>query len=86
MPHGVDVMMTRVFLPDEIVGNTEAMNSSAMPGRRNANSSRYRRFGEKPRIPSEDDAAMMIRQPLANWMDILFHSFTPGWSQNGRFR
>ena len=79
-------MMTRVFLPDEIVGNTEAMNSSAMPGRRKANSSKYNRFGLNPRMPSLLLAAMMIRQPLANWMDILFHSFTPGCSQKGRFR
>ena len=92
MPSGVNtivslvtqlVIMIRVVLPEEMVGITEAMNSSAIPGRRNANSSRYRRLGEKPRIPSPEVAATMIRHPLLNWMLILFHSFTPGCNQNG---
>jgi hypothetical protein len=44
MPLGVDVIKTLVVVPDEMVGNTEAKNSSWMLLGTKANSSKYIRF------------------------------------------
>ena len=49
----------------------------------NANSSRYNKLGDNPRIPSLDVAATTILEPLLNCIDILFHNLTPGCNHMG---
>jgi hypothetical protein len=76
-------MMQRVVLPEDIDGITDAINSVARLGLRNANSSRYNKLMEKPRMLSGDDEDTMIRELFENWIEVLFQSFTPGCNHVG---
>src|SRR5574344_346834 len=77
-------MIIFVVFPEDIEGIPHAMKSSARWSLRKANSSRYRRLGESPRMPSLELAATLTSEPLASCISCLFHRVTPICSQYGR--
>ena len=74
-PLGVEVIRSFVVSPDEIVGYTEAKNSS-YPSMK-ATSSRYRKLTDLPRIALEDVVPANTWHPFSNAILPLFHSSTP---------
>jgi hypothetical protein len=85
IPFGVEMMITLVDLPDEIVGYTEEKNCSAMLFGMNANSSRKMMLNEFPRTALEDVEAAMILDPFSSSSDPLFQDKIPCCIHLGRF-
>ena len=74
-----------VVTPAEIVGYTDAKNSSATLFGMIAASSIYNQLTDLPRIPDAVVAAVNTRLPFSNSTSPLFHVRTPCCSQIGRF-
>ena len=85
MPLGVDVIITREVLPDEIVGYTELKNCSDILFGIKANSSRNIMLNEPPLIALEDVAAASIFEPFSNSSEPLFQFNTPCCNHLGKF-
>jgi hypothetical protein len=85
IPFGVEMMITLVDLPDEIVGYTEEKNCSAMLFGMNANSSRKMMLKEFPLTALEEVEAAMILDPFSSSTEPLFHDMTPCCIHLGRF-
>ena len=77
MPCGVDTMMIFEVFDEDTVGNTEFINSSSMPGFKNANSSHIRTLILPPRPELPLVASAVIVHPLSNTILPLFHSTIP---------
>ena len=74
-----------VLLPEEIVGNTELKNCSAIAAGTKANSSKNIILYEPPRIALEDVAAATILLPFSNSILPLFQFNTPCCKNFGIF-
>ena len=85
MPFGVETITILDFFEEEIVGNTDAMNSSAKFGFKKANSSSSKRLIELPRTASAEVAAQETFEPFSKINDVLFHSTTPCCNHFGQF-
>ena len=78
-------MTTLVFVPEIIVGYTEVKKSSCMFLGTNANSSRYKKLIENPRIAVEAVDAAIATHPFSNSIFVLFQLTTPCCSHGGKF-
>jgi hypothetical protein len=70
-----------VVLPEEMVGNTDAKNSSQFST--NTVSSMYRNEIDLPRMAEEDVDVAITLHPFSNSTEPLFHSITPCFSHFG---